>query len=427
VLAHDLDITSPKRNSRSNNAWEGFFPYYAGFPESFASRILSTCGLSSDSLIFDPWNGSGTTTYASSKLGFSSVGFDINPAMVVIGRARLLAASEADSLVPLCKKILLSSHARRDEILPTEPLLAWFGPQTAKSIRFIEEGICSHLVGRTTISDGGVRLENLSGIAAALYVALFSICRSMCLRFRTSNPTWFRVPAARERRISISRSRIEDLFLRFVASMSEALHGGNEQLGTSTIRLADSSVTTLDAETVDLVLTSPPYCTRIDYAAATRVELGILAPMLGTNSSNLRRKMMGSIQVPETPIEPNSKWGKTCVNFLDSVRGHSSKASASYYHKTHLDYFEKLFSSFNVLSTCLKRDGLAIDYKNLHNDLAEIASEMASAASMILTRREDFFSTRSMSGINGRSRAYDRPLGATESVLCFKKLGAESF
>jgi hypothetical protein len=295
VFAGHLDITSPKRVSRAGDAWEGFFPYYAGFPESFASRILSTAELQAESLIFDPWNGSGTTTYAASKLGFSTVGFDINPAMVVVGRARLLPANEADSLIPLCKRILVSSHARRREISPTEPLLTWFGPETARNIRSIEDSICRHLVGSSTISDQGLRLENLSGIAAAFYLALFSVCRSVCLKFRSSNPTWFRHPRADERRISMTRSNMERLFLRFVTSMSNALHQGNESLGTSTIKLADSTVLSLEAESVDFVLTSPPYCTRIDYAAATRVELAILAPMLGTSANDLRRHMMGSI------------------------------------------------------------------------------------------------------------------------------------
>ena len=32
------------------------------------------------------------------------------------------------------------------------------------------------------------------------------------------------------------------------------------------------------ADSVDFVLTSPPYCTRIDSTAATRIELAVLAP-----------------------------------------------------------------------------------------------------------------------------------------------------
>lgn len=427
MLVEKFDITSPKRTGRPDHAWEGFFPYYAGFPESFASRILSSADLRAGAVVFDPWNGSGTTTYTASSLGFSTVGFDINPAMVVVGRARLLAPTEADSLIPLCKKVLASSRTKRRNISPTDPLLAWFGNETGRTIRAIEQSICEHLVGASTKSEASLHLENLSGLAAAFYVALFSLCRSVGARFRSSNPTWFRHPKSDERRIAVTQSSIEKLFLGQLTSMADALKKGSEHPGSSTIRLADSTQPTLDAETADLVLTSPPYCTRIDYAAATRIELAILSPLLGTSTDNLRRKILGSIQVPKSNIEPKKEWGQTCAEFLNALRDHPSKASAGYYHKTHLDYFDKLFRSISALSTSLKSDGAAIlvvqdsYYKDLHNDLAGITSEMALSASLFLSRRDDFFSSRSMSGINGRSRAYMRPLGATESVLCFKK------
>src|SRR5262245_14871141 len=35
-----LIIDSPKRSSRLLTGWEGFFPYYAGYPESFAHKLI---------------------------------------------------------------------------------------------------------------------------------------------------------------------------------------------------------------------------------------------------------------------------------------------------------------------------------------------------------------------------------------------------
>ena len=46
--------------------------------------------------MLDPWNGSGTTTYAAAQLGHSSIWLDLNPVMVIVARARLLSPSEAD-------------------------------------------------------------------------------------------------------------------------------------------------------------------------------------------------------------------------------------------------------------------------------------------------------------------------------------------
>jgi hypothetical protein len=35
----NLVIQSPKRNSHSLSGWDGFFPYYAGYPEAFAHPL----------------------------------------------------------------------------------------------------------------------------------------------------------------------------------------------------------------------------------------------------------------------------------------------------------------------------------------------------------------------------------------------------
>src|SRR3989338_5969494 len=96
-----LQILSPKRNKRLQTGWEGFFPYYAGYPELFARELLMSANLPRHAGVLDPWNGSGTTTFTASALGLSSIGIDLNPVMIVVARARLLPPSEADHLRPL--------------------------------------------------------------------------------------------------------------------------------------------------------------------------------------------------------------------------------------------------------------------------------------------------------------------------------------
>lgn len=58
-------------------------------------------------------------------------------------------------------------------------------------------------------------------------------------------------------------------------------------------------------------------------------------------------------------------------------------------------------------------------YKELHNDVALIAAQMADIAGMSLELRRDFASIKNMAGLNGRSKIYRKTNHATESVLCF--------
>ena len=58
-MAPRLHILSPKRNTRLQTGREGFFPYYAGFPEIFALEQLKSAKPPRGAVILDPWNGSG--------------------------------------------------------------------------------------------------------------------------------------------------------------------------------------------------------------------------------------------------------------------------------------------------------------------------------------------------------------------------------
>jgi len=426
-------IASPKRQRDNHESdWDGFFPYYAGFPASFARQIIETSGLHSKSTIFDPWNGSGTTTYAATRLGLHSIGFDINPAMTVVARARLLPTSEADSIEPLGIKLLEQARMVAKSIKPNnDPLCNWFTKRTAATIRSIETSIRQHLIGQLSITPEKICLDRLSALAATYYVALFSTCRTLTKPYMSSNPTWLRIPRDEEKRRPVPEGEIERLFGTNLSAMTAALDARQDlflaERHPCEIRLTDSTSTSLPPDTVDLVLTSPPYCTRIDYTAATRVELSILAPLLSEHPDSLSRKMTGSTRVPTRQIEEAAEWGHTCHQFLKSVRTHASKASSGYYYLTHLDYFDKMNRSIRNIATSIRPGGKAIlvvqdsYYKDIYNDLPAIISEISKSHGLSLVRRENFHSRRSMSRINRSSRIYNRHAGATESVLCFER------
>lgn len=164
-----LDIGSPKRVRKAPHGWDAFFPYYAGYPLSFASRLIRTSGLDPGAVVFDPWNGSGTTTFAARDQGFEAVGVDINPAMIVVARARSLHVSEADSLEPLCREIIRQA-ARVPRQPEDDPLSLWFTADTATALRSIERVICKLLVGRSASPQQGGVIGAISPIAATFYV-----------------------------------------------------------------------------------------------------------------------------------------------------------------------------------------------------------------------------------------------------------------
>lgn len=430
----NFDIPSPKQTRSSRDGWDAFFPYYAGYPAAFATSVIGSARLPSNALVLDPWNGSGTTTQVASRLGFRTIGCDINPVMVVVSRARCLRPADGDSLVPLTTKVVAQALHGTYRISDNDPLLGWFDAPSAESIRCIELSIREHLLGAWTIRHDGTHFEYISSLAATFYVALFLTCRSIASNFQSSNPTWLRKRKAEEPRITIERTVIVRAFQRCLDAMANQLATRLSEptlelrdAGPIEIRLSDSTEPNLDDESVDFVLTSPPYCTRIDYTAATRIELAILAQLLDASPKDLSRKMIGTTRVPLVEIPQCNAWGETCNKFLDAVRMHKSKASSGYYFKTHLDYFDKLSRSLRNIASALKNGGKAVlvvqdsYYKDLHNDLPTIVSEIANLQGLIFLGAKEFRLARSMSGVNPFTRVYKRKPGAVEAVLCFLK------
>ncbi|MES0198959.1 DNA methyltransferase [Mesorhizobium sp. M0011] len=410
--------------------WERFFPYYAGYPEIFVEDLLGSAGLPANSVVFDPWNGSGTSTLVASRLGHKAIGLDINPVMVVIARARMLPPSEADSLVPLALTISTKTP-RRVAVVANDPLEEWFVPATAAKIRQIEGAIRQSTVGGTTPPGCVVDIGRISGLAATLYLGLFATCRSLSHARRSTNPTWMRKPRSDAQKTVAPVGEVTQVFVDNVRAMAAELAATEKSkpaVPPWVIEVADTTSTELSPSSVDFVVTSPPYCTRIDYTAATRIELAILAPILPEAREELSRNMVGSIRVPIKEIVPSVLWGRACNEFLKQVKDHDSKASSTYYYRTHLDYFDKISKSLSRISSALRPGGVAClvvqdsYYKEIHNDLPAIVVEMCESQNLRLGRREDFRFNRSMMRVNRHTKIYGRPSVPTEAVLCFEKV-----
>lgn len=434
LLFENLNIPSPKQSRSSRRGWDAFFPYYAGYPSSFANALVRSAGLDPGAVVLDPWNGSGTTTQAASKLGFRAIGCDINPVMVIVSRARCLLPADGDSIEPIAKKVIRQASTATSNVAEDDFLLGWFDTEAAVSIRCIETSIRDHLLGTWTIRPDGTHFERMSSLAATFYVALFLTCRSLVSGFQSSNPTWLRRRKAGEAQISVERGAILNAFKFCLDAMSSQLAVALSEpeldlceQGAINIHLVDSTKLALPEASVDFVLTSPPYCTRIDYTAATRIELAVIAPLVNTTTSELSRQMIGSTRVPVDEIKADPKWGETCIKFLAAVKSHASKASSGYYLKTHLDYFNKLSSSIDRVSATMKRGAMAVFvvqdsyYKDVHNDLPTIVSEMGTHSGLTFLGSKEFRLARSMSGVNPFTRVYKRQTGAVETVLCFER------
>ena len=426
---------TPKRNGSEHPKHVNWFPYYAGYNSSFVYDVLKSIGLKAGDTVLDPWNGSGTTTTTAFRMGAKVVGFDINPVMVVAAKSTLLDLGTVPSIGPLTDEIIQSASIDRSTPVNTDdPLVEWFNPQSAHALRQIHRSIWNLLVrSGATPSCTRESISELSTIAAFFLTALLRTTRNFVVPFVGSNPTWIRPPKCHQQRVRPSRDRVFSQFHHEVSQMSRTLcEAINNGLSQPLQRLAPciavgaSQQLSADDEIADVVLSSPPYLTRIDYAVATKPELATLGVSLDCEFNDLRRTMMGAPAVRKEPKE-SFPFTDACQQLLDRVRSHPSKGSANYYYKLFQQYFDDYNSSMRELSRILKSTGTCVlvvqdsYYKELHVDLAQYTTEIAQESGLTLIERHDFEWNRNMVRVNSRSRRYRTSDMAIESALWFNK------
>ena len=272
-------------------------------------------------------------------------------------------------------------------------------------------------------------MDLVSPLAAFFYVSLFRTVRKLLIDFIPSNPTWVKLPKTKLNR---KRPSLDSIFTAFIEEVKILISRESSFEATSSdsessikLHIGNAENITLHDNSVDAIISSPPYCTRIDYAVSTTIELAVIR-CEQREFDLLRRGLTGTSTVERNAPPVDGRWGTTCVNFLDALYNHPSKASKGYYFKNHLQYFASLSRSLSEISRVLKPGKLCFlvaqdsYYKEVHNDVPTITSEMASSFGLAVVRREDFRTSRSMVGVNLKSKKYLNSRNTTESVLCFQ-------
>lgn len=412
-----------------------WYNYYAGYSSGFVADVIRELSLPDGSRLLDPWNGAGTTTQVADELGLESVGYDINPVMVVIAKARLLAASQVHpSEESICRSIVAGADpSDRQSSDTADPLSLWLTSGSVSTLRGIERRIRELLVpnsaGPLLAKGSSFEFSNLSCLAAFFYVALFRVVRNVLLPFQTSNPTWMKHPQSSDDRLTVSHKALVQAYTAEVVAMAASNLGvvacaTPADVARAQISVANSTALPERDDSVSAVISSPPYCTRIDYAVATRSELAVLG--IGADRlRDLRNLMIGSATIPAFVPTAGDDWGRTCNRFLAKVARHNSKGSRSYYWKTHLLYFDGIQRSLDEINRVLQPGAdcvLVVQdsyYKEVHNDLPRVIEEMSDNLGWLRNGRHDYDARTLMARVNPGIKTYRTKPRAVESVLHF--------
>jgi SAM-dependent methyltransferase len=433
-------LASPKRNPLREGSRDRWFPYYAGFSVAFVQDVLRSLRLPPNATVLDPWLGSGTTSEVALRNGYRVKGFDLNPAMLLVARARTITKDAAVCLPALAESTsarfqrrVKKSRALTRQI--PDPIELWLRGGSARVFRALEDSIAASVRSRGEPRVGSAvweRIDEVPAQLALLYVALFRTFRRRLSGFLASNPAWVKIPEAAAR-LSLGTEALGRRFRHEVDRLLVSVQGEPGTMRATNrsrcqIACASSLHLPLSPETIDAVISSPPYCTRIDYVRATLPELAIIDYPVGRALGQLREAMIGSPKISRQRLEVDDPaWGPTCSRFLRAVSRHASKASPTYYLQYYRQYFSSAYASLLEIDRVLKVGGSCVlvvqdsFYKEVRNDLARVFLEMAQSLGWRLKAQHDFAVRGTLAGLNPRARKYREHFGATESVLVLTK------
>jgi site-specific DNA-methyltransferase (cytosine-N4-specific) len=257
-------------------------PYPCKFPRSAIAPYLERDG----DVILDPFCGSGTTLYEAAVNGWPNViGFDSNPIATLITRVKLMPAGStffaaADSA--LADLTISGLSGVRPEILDFDGSTHWFDPIALTELSYIVAWI---------------NAQQSASIRDWLNISLSRIINRVS---RQESET---------RYVAVDKGTIAGETLRRFAESCAATIGllkGREPFAAG-VNVACADACThlpLDDDSVDRIITSPPYANSMDYYLYHKQRMNVL----GYDFKSVQRMEIGSRHEYSSQKASAEKW-----------------------------------------------------------------------------------------------------------------------
>lgn len=358
----ESDLPSAKVSPKDRDGVEGWLHFHAAYSRRFARNVLETLDPESR-FVLDPFCGVGTTARAAAQVGYRSLSLDLNPAVIALARATLTPAEGATSVIRTLRRVdgPNGSKPLSRSGIETE----WLDVNTQRQLDYFRRRFRDTRRGKAG-RDFGMGL-------------LVSAAKEVLSPDYGSNPTWPKPP---EEPPSTDVAR---LLHKRALSMRRSLRKFSETVECPEQHFAvgDAKNLPLEDGSVDVILTSPPYLSRIDYVKATLPQLLMLGYSNASEIGELRRRIMGGVLTGRSADGDWPGWGDLTNDVLKKIESHDSKASDTYYSTLARRYFADLDETVGETLRVLRPQGVSLFvvqtsyYKDVPIPLDKILVELA--------------------------------------------------
>jgi hypothetical protein len=334
-----------------------WFRYSAGFSAEWVESVLKNHNTEG---VLDPFVGSGTVCVAADKMGISSYGIEAHPFVFRLGQGKLSWGENINEFGTAISTLKALAVKSRDAVSLNEANALILKCYSEDSLRDLY-----------SIKAAYSKLANSwpASINSLVFLSVNSILRATS---HVGTAQWqYILPNKTKGRVS---SPYDALELQAKMMMSDMRTMQGESVASKATLLPTDSRTLFGVpdNSIDLVITSPPYANNYDYADATRLEMSFWGEINGwgdlhgtvrkhlicSSSQHASKDKMKLAELLADPvIDPIKEELTQVCNELDVVR--KTKGGNKAYHLMIAAYFADMARTFQALRRVVK-DGATL-------------------------------------------------------------------
>jgi tRNA G10 N-methylase Trm11 len=264
------DVTFVKSKDTPFQRW---YPYIEGYSPDFVKSLIKNFDIK-DTLVYEPFAGTGTTLFAADEEGISTVYSEVNPLLqyLILTKTKVLRAKEgqrkklSENLKDIAKTLVHSLDKFEEDKSLREAYKTIF----AKSKYFSDETLTQILKLRSYIDI--VKLED-ELLADTLTIAVLS-CLLPVSHLKKAGDVRFKTPKELVKELT----SFEEILPQKIADIAEDVADLSYTLKTNhELILANAkNISRINDLKIGAIITSPPYLNGTNYFRNTKVELWFL-------------------------------------------------------------------------------------------------------------------------------------------------------
>ena len=324
---------SDKTRKETAYITHGYHRYPAKFIPQIVSRLVGKYTKEGD-MVVDPFGGCGTTLVESKVMGRLSVGVDINPVAVLMTKAKKTSIEPVkieEQFLKIKEKINCFNKRTKVKTPEHERIDYWFKPEEKRKLAFLLSEIS--------------KIKN-QDVRDFFYCGFSNILKNCSIWLQKSNkPTRDLNKKLVDPFVVLSRqikamSRGNTDFFNLVQEKKYSKTSCN-------VYCADARKIPVKSNSVDLIVTSPPYVTSYEYADLH--QLTTLWFEYAKNLSDFRKRFIGTAYHNKKKLVLNSKIAENIRKELFTKDKKTSEEVAT--------YFSEMNQVFKEMKRVLKKNG----------------------------------------------------------------------